>query len=230
MDRLHGFGRQSIKPLLFAADVEKSRAAMLADRKTFGDHLKKLWHHFLVPEYVHAGELEEAVRRPRQGSVIRPFSSEKPPAVTSSCPTQASLTGSRQFGVRDWVIANIQPSMDQKVNKNIQDRISMSISNATWAKYDVAWNCLMEFFAAQGSKCTLPLSHPVILEFLAWADLTKRLVPSTLRNYLSCLSRIHTLLGFEGIKLKSEPLAESFLKGVDSSVRRKISQQSVFYV
>ena len=86
MDRLHGFGRQSIKPLLFAADAERSQAAMLANRKAFGDQLKRLWHHFLTPEYIHAGELEKTVRRPRQGSVIRPFS-----AISSRPPTPAHL-------------------------------------------------------------------------------------------------------------------------------------------
>ena len=232
MDRLHGFGRQSIKPLLFAADTERSRAAMLANRKAFGDQLKRLWHHFLTPEYIHAGELEKTVRRPRQGSVIRPFSAGKQPSTNTSAPGPADLSGRTKFGVREWVLSNIRPSHSREVDLNIQDRIRASVSDSTWAKYDVAWNCLMEFFATRNSQCTLSLPHPLILEFLAWADLTKSLAPSTLRNYLSSLSRIQILLGFEGIKLKSEPLADSFLRGAEArpkpsrrprAVRRAVS-------
>ena len=77
----------------------------------------------------------------------------------------------------------------------------------------------MEFFASRGKICTLPLPHHLILEFLAWADLTKSLSPASLRNYLSCLSRNQILLGFDGIKLKSEPLAESFVQGVEMRPR-----------
>ena len=219
VDRLHGFGRQSIKPLLFAADAERSQAAMLANRKAFGDQLKRLWHHFLTPEYIHAGELEETVRRPRQGSVIRPFSAGKQPSTNTSAPGPADLSGRTKFGVREWVLSNIRPSHSREVDLNIQDRIRASVSDSTWAKYDVAWNCLMEFFATRNSQCTLSLPHPLILEFLAWADLTKSLAPSTLRNYLSRLSRIQILLGFEGIKLKSEPLADSFLRGAEARPR-----------
>ena len=50
VDRLHRFGRQSVKPLLFAADPERSREAMLADKSTFGENLKRLWHQYLAPE------------------------------------------------------------------------------------------------------------------------------------------------------------------------------------
>ena len=77
----------------------------------------------------------------------------------------------------------------------------------------------MEFFASRGKICTLPLPHHLILEFLAWADLTKSLSPASLRNYLSCLSRIQILLGFDGIKRKWEALAESFLQGVEMRPR-----------
>ena len=131
VDRLHGFGRQSIKPLLFAADAERSQAAMLANRKAFGDQLKRLWHHFLTPEYIHAGELEKTVRRPRQGSVIRPFSAGKQPSTNTSAPGPADLSGRTKFGVREWVLSNIRPSHSREVDLNIQDRIRASVSDST---------------------------------------------------------------------------------------------------
>ena len=219
VDRLPGFGRQSVKPLLFADDPERSRAAMTSDRAAFADQLRKLWHHFLAPEYVHAGDLEDAVRQPRQGHVIRPFAQERPTSRAAGGPTTADLSGRHKFKVRDWLLANIPATYSQELDTNIRERIRASISESSWTRYDAAWSCLMDFFAAKGDSCHLPLAHPVILEFLAWADVTKSLAPPTLRSYVSCISRIQTLLGYEGIRLRSEPLAEAFLKGAEAKPR-----------
>ena len=187
VDRLPGFGRQSVKPLLFADDPERSRAAMTSDRAAFADQLRKLWHHFLAPEYVHAGDLEDAVRQPRQGHVIRPFAQERPTSRAAGGPTTADLSGRHKFKVRDWLLANIPATYSQELDTNIRERIRASISESSWTRYDAAWSCLMDFFCGERRQLPPPPRSPGDFGILSVGRCDKKFGPS----YIAKLCELH---------------------------------------
>ena len=75
--------------------------------------------------------------------------------------------------------------------------IRASAADSTWRKHRSALNCFETFECSSGTHYDWPLSNNALSEFAAWAVSVRNLLPSTVKSYLSSISVIHELRGFD---------------------------------
>ncbi len=95
--------------------------------------------------------------------------------------------------------------------------IRASITTGTWKKHSSALNCFRQFEVFSGAPATWPLQDTVVCEFASWSLSKRGLRPSTVRSYLSSLSKIHELKGLSSQSCSS-PLVKRVLRGAENLV------------
>ena len=92
---------------------------------------------------------------------------------------------------------------------------STSISYNSWKRYKAAHKQLNRFSKFSKAKISWPLNEKVIIGFILWCSKFPKLSPSTIKSYISCLSKIQKIKGFKPIKL-AKTRAELLIKGYEN--------------
>jgi hypothetical protein len=104
--------------------------------------------------------------------------------------------------------------------------ISAAYSKATWDKHNSALSSLAEFEHVKGIHISWPLSTETILSYIQWATREKKLLPGTVKSYLSSLCTVHKLRllnteNFEIMLVKAALRGAENLHKMNSSTRPK---------
>jgi hypothetical protein len=123
--------------------------------------------------------------------------------------TDAFLSGLQQQ-------LSVSPS-DSILLEHAQKRIAQSLTRNTWRKYESAWNLFNTFLIDRKQQFTCPIPISQLRQFAVWADYQKHLAPSTIKSYISALSKLQLLLGFDQAPFNSDTWLKAFLQGSENA-------------
>jgi hypothetical protein len=95
--------------------------------------------------------------------------------------------------------------------------VRASVAENTWKKHNSAWQCVKCYSRSSSIPITMPMQESFICEFAAWALKEKDLMPSTVTSYLSSLTTIHELQGFNNHNCLT-PLAKKVIQGAQNLI------------
>jgi hypothetical protein len=98
-----------------------------------------------------------------------------------------------------------------------QKRLAQSMTRNTWRKYESAWNLFENFLTERNMSFTCPIPITLLRQFAVWADSHRHLAPSTIKSYISALSKLQLLLGFEQTSFNSDAWLKAFLQGTENA-------------
>jgi hypothetical protein len=106
---------------------------------------------------------------------------------------------------------------DSVLLDHAQKRIAQSLTQNTWRKYESAWNLFEAFLTDRKLPFTCPIPITQLRQFAVWADYTRHLAPSSIKSYISALSKLQLLLGFEQTSFNSDAWLKAFLQGSENA-------------
>jgi hypothetical protein len=106
---------------------------------------------------------------------------------------------------------------DSVLLEHAQKRIAQSLTRNTWRKYESAWNLFDTFLIDRKLPFTCPIPISQLRQFAVWADYRKHLAPSTIKSYISALSKLQLLLGFDQVPFNSDAWLKAFLQGSENA-------------
>jgi hypothetical protein len=123
--------------------------------------------------------------------------------------TEAFLSGLRQQ-------LSVSPS-DLELVEHAQKRIAQSLTRNTWRKYESAWNLFEAFLTDRNLPFNCPIPITQLRQFAVWADYHRHLSPSTIKSYISALSKLQLLLGFDQVSFNSDAWLKAFFQGTENA-------------
>ena len=102
--------------------------------------------------------------------------------------------------------------LPQAMNNNTKALILASITTSSWSKHSSALKCFKSFESSSPSKHNWPLTSESVQEFISWALSERKLKPATITSYLSTLSFMHSLQGFDCHSC-SDTIAKAMIRG-----------------
>jgi hypothetical protein len=106
---------------------------------------------------------------------------------------------------------------DSDLLEHAQKRLAQSLTRNTWRKYESAWNLFENFLTERKLTFICPIPITQLRQFAVWADYQRHLAPSTVKSYISALSKLQLLLGFEKTSFNSDAWLKAFLQGSENS-------------
>ncbi len=237
-------------PVLFAEHPDDVIAALRANLQPLSDSLKQLTWMLLSHKYVDHSTAVGFIKRSREGRFTRPFHSElqtgllseagasKRPYYMTTGPSEPatgkkktiSLNSDNKF--RKFPLhlpialrANFSTKSDSSLLEHAFKRISQSLTFHSWARYESAWHSFLKFCTSESLPVSWPIQISVARQYVCWADFSAHLAPATIKAYLSCLSQLHFLTGFEKPEFLSDGWIKSVLRGAENA---KFYEQTSF--
>ncbi len=106
---------------------------------------------------------------------------------------------------------------DSDLLEHAQKRLAQSLTRNTWRKYESAWNLFENFLNDRKLSFTCPIPITQLRQFAVWAEGRRHLAPSTIKSYISALSKLQLLLGFEQTSFNSDAWLKAFLQGSENA-------------
>jgi hypothetical protein len=101
----------------------------------------------------------------------------------------------------------------RKTEETYYNLMNLSVSRATWGKYNSGVNAFACYEAAHCTSFPWPLSQEVIRGFAVWCIGSRKLQPSSVRTYISSLKFVHHLKGMSSEHLEKDKTLGLLLKG-----------------
>jgi len=210
-------------PLLFSKDEAATRT-WTQDREKVHAACQGLYSKFLQLEVLSAKDTVAYVANPRPGvfkqPLLRDYTGEKSSKQqktsedTVNSHTQKQGIESLLDLARLTVSSTI--STPPELHQTAFNLIRASLSQKSWIKYQSGWNCFRKYAAECDFEIVFPIENRFIRGFIVWAS-HKGLTASTIKSYLSAISLVHNLLGFNRNKCQDDMLADLLLKGASKS-------------
>lgn len=95
----------------------------------------------------------------------------------------------------------------------LHDLVRASVANSTWRKYESGWRCFCAFEDDHEFSAAWPVTAETARAFAVWCVYHRRLLPATVRAYLSALRFAHVVKGLSTDGLLSDSLLDVILAG-----------------
>jgi hypothetical protein len=168
------------------------------------------------PYYMTTGPSEPATGKKKTISLNSNDNFRKFPLHLPSSFSEAVQTALRE---------NFSTKSDSSLLEHAFKRISQSLTYHSWARYESAWHSFLKFCTSESLPVSWPIQLSVARNYVCWADFSAHLAPATIKAYLSCLSQLHFLTGFEKPEFLSDGWIKSVLKGAENA---KFYEQTSF--
>lgn len=109
------------------------------------------------------------------------------------------------------------PEMSKAEILAYEERISQSLSKNSWNRYVAGWKSYAKFLTEEGKRFSWPVNELQLQSYVAWADRSAHISPATIKAYISALSKVQQLLGFNAINVHDDPIIVAYLKGMENA-------------
>jgi hypothetical protein len=199
--------------------------------------MERLTWHLISREYVGLKKALDLVAHPRDGTVDRPFQPSTSGSDTGkrifrhASPPHAEPAGnfSRQKYpknlpplLRSSILTAIKSQLPANSNTDeylyhFEKRIAQSLTSSSWSRYETALKSFQNFLSSENSTLTWPISKDEVVKYVAWADSHCHLAACSIKTYLSNLSQIQKLLGFNTDGIFNSKWIKSYLRGMENA-------------
>ena len=93
--------------------------------------------------------------------------------------------------------------------------VGISLCSTTWSSYKTSWLAYFQFIQHMGYTVTLPASSLMLIKYVNYLRVWRRVKASTMRSYISGLKKLH-LLNYRPICQFDDPNLENYLTGVEN--------------
>ena len=94
--------------------------------------------------------------------------------------------------------------------------VQSALASNTWSKYCTGWRAFKSFEAQAGLCATWPIDIECARAFVLWCLVVRKILPSTIKSYLTSISLAHSILGLKCIDFGKDKLLSMILTGAEN--------------
>jgi hypothetical protein len=99
-----------------------------------------------------------------------------------------------------------------EVRQGMASFMHASVAASTWGRYATGWRTFEAFQLKAGREFTWPLSRETLQAFVGYCLVDRKLKPTSVKTYLSSLTKLHKLKGFQDYKMEDSTIS-ALLRG-----------------